>query len=89
MAADLDVVEHGEAVEQGDVLERAAHADRGDGVAGPGKDGASVEGDVSGGRHVEAREAVEERCLAGPIAAEQGNGLAGIDFERNAVQHAA
>ena len=47
VAADLDVVEHAHAVEQGDVLEGAADAELGDGVARLAEDRAALEQDVA------------------------------------------
>ena len=75
VAADLDVVEHAHAVEQRHVLEGAADAELGDGVARLGQDRAALEQDVARVGDVEPREAVEERGLAGAVGADQAGDL--------------
>ena len=86
VAADLDVVEHRHAVEQRHVLEGAADADLGDGVARHGQDRAALEQDVAVVGHVQARQAIEERGLAGAVGADQAGDLARRDVERHAVE---
>ena len=86
VAADLDVVEHGHAVEQRHVLERAADAELRDGVAGAAQDRAALEQDVAVVGHVEARQAVEERGLARAVGTDQAGNLARRHVEGDAVQ---
>jgi hypothetical protein len=86
VAADLDVVEHAHAVEQGDVLEGAADAELGDDMARPVEDGAALEQDVTLVGHVEPGEAVEKGGLAGAVGADQPGDAAGRHVEGDAIE---
>ena len=85
VAAEHQVVEHGEAAEQGDVLERARHAERRDLARRPARDVAALEHDAAGIRLVEAGDHVEQRGLAGAVGADDREDAALGDVDRHAV----
>ena len=86
VAADHDVFQHREAIEQRDVLEGAADPLGGDAVAGNGQQGAALEQDVAGTGLVEPAQAVEQGCLAGAVRADQPDDLSGMNVEADLVQ---
>ena len=83
--AEHQVVEHGEVLEQRDVLEGAGQPRRGDPVRPLAQDALAEElhrallGPVDAGEHV------EQRGLAGAVGADDREQLAGMDLEAHAV----
>src|SRR5262245_13982455 len=67
MAADLHVVQHGHALEQGNVLERARDAKLRAMMRLEGRDVLAVEGDAPAARPIDATDAVEDAGLARPV----------------------
>ncbi len=86
MVADHHVVEHAHAAEQGQVLEGAADAERGNAMARHGKQRAAVEGDLAAVAIVQARDAVEERRLARAVGPDQADDAPARHLERHAVE---
>ena len=76
VAAEHEVVEHGQAAEQRDVLERARHAERGDRARALAGDVAALERDAAGVGLVEAGDHVEQRGLARAVRADDGEDAA-------------
>ena len=85
MAAEHQVVEHREPAEQGDVLERARHAEGCDLARPPARDVAAFEHDAPFVRLVEAGDHVEQRGLAGAVGADDRDDAALGDVDRHAV----
>ena len=85
VAAEHEVVEHGQVGEQLDVLERARHAQAGDLVRLLADQVVAVEGHAAFLRLVDARQHVEDRGLAGAIGADDREELALADLEADAV----
>src|SRR5690606_26342075 len=81
-----DVLEHRHRAEEGEVLEGAADAERGDGVPGHPEERLRAEEDVAALALVQPRQAIEERRLAGAVRADQPDDLPGSDVERDAVE---
>ena len=71
MAGDLDVVEHGQFLEEPDVLERAGNAEGGDLMRLEAVTIAAVKGDPAGRDRRHAGQQVEDRRLARPVRADQ------------------
>ncbi len=71
VAADADIVHHGEIGEQRHILEGAADADLGDLVRRARQDAGAFHQDVAGRRLIETGQAVEQRGLAGAVRADQ------------------
>jgi hypothetical protein len=86
VAPEHDVVEHRHAAEQGEVLEGAADAERRDPVARHLQQRARAEQDFAAVALVEARQAVEERGLAGAVRPDQPDDVARRDIEGDPVQ---
>ena len=86
--AQHDVVEHGHAGEQRDVLERARDAECGDLRRARMGDVAAFEGDGAAGRAVEARDHVEQGGLAGAIRTDDRHDLAATDGHRHVLNRA-
>ncbi len=86
MAPDHDVVQHRHGLEQGEVLEGAPDAERGDAVPGDPQERCAVEQDVAAATLVEARQAVEQRGLAGAVGPDQADDASGLDVEGDAIQ---
>src|SRR5262245_35358784 len=84
MAADLHVVQHGHALEQGNVLERARDAKLRAMMRLEGRDVLTVEGDAPAARPIDATDAVEDAGLARPVGADDGEELSGLDVEAHA-----
>src|SRR6185503_968936 len=76
-----DVLEHRERAEEREVLERAADAERGDGVGRQFEERSSAEEDVASAGIVKAAQAVEERRLAGAVGPDQADDRSGNDIE--------
>ncbi|MNZ98705.1 hypothetical protein D3C78_1180020 [compost metagenome] len=91
MAAELDVVEHGHAAEQGDVLEAAAQAELGALRGRYLADVAALEQDAALVGAVKARDGVEQRSLARAVGADHGGDRSGLHGEADAIEgfHAA
>src|SRR5262249_17428178 len=85
MEPDQHVLENTQMAEETAVLERAAHALRGDLVRREPVDRLALEADAAGLRHGVAGDRVEERRLAGAVGADEGDDLAGRDAERDAI----
>jgi hypothetical protein len=77
LTPDHDILQHRRAIGQGNVLERAANADRRDAVARDPQDGTAPERDVAGIGLEEPAEAVEQPGFAGSIRANQAGDLSG------------
>jgi hypothetical protein len=88
VAAQQQVVEHGEVLEQLDVLEGPGHAGAGDAVGLEPDQVAAGEADGALLGPVQAREAVEQRGLAGAVGTDDGEQLVGPDLERHRPQGA-
>jgi hypothetical protein len=86
VAAQQQVVEHGEVLEQLDVLEGAGHAGAGDAVGLEPDEVAAGEADGALLGPVQARQAVEQRRLAGAVGADDGQQLVRADLERHRPQ---
>src|SRR5262245_834788 len=86
VATHLDVVEHRHAVEQRYVLEGAADANLGNGMAAVAKDRAAFEPDIAVVWNVETAQAVKERRLAGAVGPDETGDLARLDIEGNAIE---
>src|SRR6185437_14655259 len=86
MAAEQDVLEHGERAEQRHVLERAPDAERGDLVRAHREERATVEVDAPAVGAVEAAQAVEERGLARAVGPDDAGDLARAHTERKRVE---
>ena len=82
--ADLDVVEHGHALEQGDVLEGPRDPELGAPVRLEAGDVVPVEADVAARGRVDAADAVEDAGLARAVGADDGEEVAGVDLEAHA-----
>jgi hypothetical protein len=79
--ADFDVLDDAEPIEEADVLEGPHDAGARDRVPGPAAERRTVEQDASGRRCVDARDAVQQRRLAGPVRADQSDDLTRVDVE--------
>ncbi len=86
MAADHHVLEHRHRAKEGQVLERAPDAERGNAVPRHAKERAAGERDVTALARVEPRDAVEERGLAGAVRADQADDAALRDDEGHAIE---
>src|SRR5207244_3926107 len=84
-----DVLSHGELAEHLALLRREADAEPRDPVRAQARDVAAVELDAAGRRLAEAHHRAEARGLAGAVAPDQADQLAGGDLERHAAQHRA
>ena len=91
VATQLDVVEHGHAAKQRDVLEAAAQAQLGALRRMHLADVLAFEQDAALGGAVEARDGVEQRGLARAIRADHGGDGAGLNGKAHAIErlHAA
>ena len=81
--ADEEVLEDGHVLEEDDVLERARDAEPDDAVRRRASQVLAVEHDASLVRAVEARDEVEERCLARAVRADQPADLPGVELQRH------
>src|SRR5919107_4670506 len=72
-------------LEQLDVLEGAGDAERCDAVRGHVGDVGAVEYQLAAGRLVDAAHQVEDRGLAGPVGADDGEDLALADVEGHTI----
>src|SRR5262249_59005983 len=81
-----DVLEHGHALEQGQVLEGAPDAELGDAVARCPQQRMAREDDLARVRRVEAAQAVEQRRLAGAVRPDEPNDLALVHGEGDLVE---
>jgi hypothetical protein len=86
VAAEEQVVEHGEVFEQLDVLEGPGQAGPGDAVRLQPGQVAAVEADAALLGPVQARQAVEQRGLAGAVGADDGEQLARPDLEAHRAE---
>ncbi|MDT4866654.1 hypothetical protein FQZ97_1015200 [compost metagenome] len=86
MAAELDVVEHGHAAEQRDVLEAARQAQRGAFRRGQARDVLALEQHAALRGLVEAGDRVEQRCLARAVGADHRGDRAGRHAETHVGQ---
>jgi hypothetical protein len=86
VAAEQQVVQDGEVLEQLDVLEGAGDARAGDAVGLLANQLAAEEADGAPLRPVQARQAVEQRGLAGAVGPDDGEQLAGPDLEGDGPQ---
>ena len=84
MAAEHEVVQHGHALEQGDVLECARYAECRDTARGGLREVVAIDGDAAGIRMVEAADQVEQRGLAGPVGTDHGQHLAAQHVQADA-----
>jgi hypothetical protein len=85
VAAEHEVVEHREVVEQLDVLEHPGHAERGDRRRAAAEQVLAEEADRALLGPVDARDAVEDRGLAGAVRADDGEQLTGRTSKLTAV----
>ena len=83
-----DVVEHGHAREQRDVLEGARDAECGDRGGTRVRDVAAFQRDGPAGRAIEARDHVEQRRLAGAVRTDDRHDLAATDGHRHVFNRA-
>ncbi len=83
---DHDVLERRHRAEQREVLERPGDAQARDLVLAQPLDGAALEADRAALRPVEARQAVEERGLAGAVRADQTADFTARDVEIDVVE---
>jgi hypothetical protein len=88
VAAQQQVVEHGQVLEQLDVLEGAGDAGAGDAVGLDPDQVAAGEADAALLGPVEAGQAVEQGGLAGPVGADDGQQLVRADLEGDRAQGA-
>ena len=88
MLGDQNVIEDRQIREEPDVLEGPGDAELRDGIRGVATEIAAVELHGTGGRGVDAGDAVERRRLTGTIRADQGDDLATVDLEREAIDRA-
>ncbi len=86
MAANHDVIQHGQPIEQRNVLEGATNADRRDTMPWHRQDGLAIEQDFTGTWLVQPAQAVEQGGLAGPIRSNQAGNLPSRDVEADVVQ---
>jgi len=86
VATHLDVVEDRHVVEQGDVLERPADPDLGNGVPRLVEDGPPLELNIAAVGRVETAQAVEQGRLAGAVGTDQAGDLARKDVEGYAIE---
>ena len=85
VAAEHEVVEHGQAAEQRDVLERARDAQRRNRARALAGDVAAFQGDAPAVGPVEAGDHVEQRGLAGAVGADDREDAALGDVDRHAI----
>ena len=81
MLGDEDVIEDRQTREETDVLEGTSDAELRDGIRRNAAEIAAVELHRTGGRGVDAGDAVERRRLTGTVRADQGDDLAAVDLE--------
>ena len=81
MLGDQDVVEDRQIREETDVLEGPGDAELRNGIRRDAAEVAVVELHGTGGRGVDAGDAVERRRLTGTVRADQGDDLAAVDLE--------
>ncbi len=86
MSADADVVTHGEARKQRDVLKRAADAGFGDLRRLAVQNALALQQDISLARLIEPAQTVEERRFTGAVRTDQAQNSALLHVERHAVQ---
>ena len=86
VGTDHDVLEHGQAREQGQVLEGPGDPELGDAVGGHLEELLVLEVDPAAGRLVDPRHDVEERRLAGAVGPDQAADLAPLDGEGELVE---
>jgi hypothetical protein len=86
MAAEHDVLAHAHGPEQRQVLKGPADAEGGDAVGRRLHQRAALETDRAFAERVEAREAVEERRLAGAVRSDEADDAAAADGEGHLVQ---
>ncbi len=86
MAAEQDVVQHGQILEQFDVLERAGNPQCSDAVGFHAEDALAVEADGALLRVVHTIQTVENRGLAGTVGADDGEQLPRLDLEGHPVE---
>jgi hypothetical protein len=86
VSADADVVAHGEAREQRNVLERAADADLCNLLRLILEDAGPLHQDLALARLIEPAQAVEQRRLARAVRSDQAQDLALLHIERHAIQ---
>ena len=84
--ADHDVLEHGEAREQGQVLKRPRNTETGDLVSIDIEEVGAIEQHLTRSRFVDPRHDVEHRGLPGAVGADQPADLVFIDRERQVVE---
>ena len=87
-AADLEVLGHREVGEDAAFLRHPTEAGLGDAVGLPAGDVLVRQADAAGGGADQADQGLHQRGLAGAVAAEQGEDLAGGDRQGDAVQDA-
>jgi hypothetical protein len=85
MAPEHEVIEHAQAAEQRDVLERARHAQRCDRARALAGDIAAFQRDASAVRPVETGYHVEQRRLAGAVGTNDGENAALWNVDRYAI----
>jgi hypothetical protein len=91
MRADAHVLAHRHGRKQSDVLERSRNAERGELMPRAAQQRTSVEHDRSCARIIEARDAIEERRLAGAVRTNQAADRPAGDLEGDIIErgHAA
>ena len=87
LPADLEVLVDGEIGEDAALFRHVAEAEPSDLVARAMGDRPPGEDQALGLAGDEAHDGLKRRALAGAVAAEQGDDLAFLDFERDAEQH--
>src|SRR5205823_1184421 len=81
-----EVLEHGQAGEELEVLERAGQAQPGPAVGREGQEVVRLEVDRAGVGLEHTAHTVEERGLAGAVGSDQADDLAGVDPQGDAVE---
>jgi len=88
MAPDHDVVEHAHVVEQRQILKGAADAERGPRIGIEAGDVPPAIEQLAFGRLVAARDAIDDRGLAGAVGADDGEQFAVLDGEADIGERA-
>jgi hypothetical protein len=86
VTAELDVVAHAHRAKEREVLKGAADAERRDAVRRRLEERPALERDPPVAERVEARQAIEERRLAGAVRADEADDVAARDRERHPVE---
>src|SRR5436853_487775 len=83
-AADESVVEHGQRLEEGDVLECAPDPEFRNPVRWAVEDRAAFKVDVAAGRRIKPAQAIEQSRFAGAVRSDETEDLPAVHLEGNA-----